>query len=295
MAAALEVTIAGLGNMGQAAAERLLDAGRAVAVWNRSPGRDADLLDRGATRLEGPSQAFAAPVCLVVVSDDGASDELVPRILEGARPGAVLVEMSTISVAASRRIAERCAAADVDYLRAPFSGNPNVVRAGKASIFVSGDADVARRIEPLLQDVAPTVRYVGEGERARVFKLVLQILIAGTAELLAEAVVLGESAGIERQALLDVIQDSVVGSRFVASKVPALAHEDWSATFTTQMMEKDIDLVLDLAAQGGAELPVASLLKGLLQDAAGHGLSEKDFMALYVRLKERAKAGGTHG
>ena len=76
--------------------------------------------------------------------------------------------------------------------------------------------------------------------------------------------------------------------------MPALAHEDWSATFTTVMMEKDIDLVLDLAAQGGAELPVAAELKGLLQDAAGRGLGEKDFMALYVRLKD-TKAGGTHG
>jgi 3-hydroxyisobutyrate dehydrogenase-like beta-hydroxyacid dehydrogenase len=293
MAASLDATIAGLGNMGLAAAERLLDAGRAIAVWNRSPGRDAALLDRGATRLEQPSQAFAAAsVCLMVVSDDGACDDLVPRLLEGSHPHDVLVEMSTISVAASRRIAERCAAADVDYLRAPFSGNPNVVRQGKASIFVSGDAEVVRQVEPLLQAIAPTVRYVGEGERARVFKLVLQILIAGTAELLAEAVVLGESAGIERQALLDVIQDSVVGSRFVASKVPALAHEDWSATFTTLMMEKDLDLVLDLAAQGGAELPVAAVLKGLLQDAAGQGLGEKDFMALYVRLKNK---GGTHG
>jgi 3-hydroxyisobutyrate dehydrogenase-like beta-hydroxyacid dehydrogenase len=174
-----------------------------------------------------------------------------------------------------------------------------VVRAGKASIFVSGDADETERLRPLLEAIAPTVRYVGEGERARVFKLVLQVLIGGIAELLGEAVALGESAGIARKDLLDVIQDSVVGSRFTASKAGALIDDDYSATFTTLMMGKDIDLVLDLARQGGLDLPLMGELRRRLADAAEHGLAERDFIALFIRLRERAqaetKAGGNHG
>ena len=186
----------------------------------------------GSSSPRRPSRA--APVCLMVVSDDDACDELAPRILEGARPGGVLVEMSTISVAASTRIAERCAAADVDYLRAPFSGNPNVVRAGKASIFVSGDAEVARRVEPLLEDVAPTVRYVGEGERAR-------RLQAGAADPDRRHRRAAGRGGRPRRGRRDrapgaARRDRRLGRRLALRrlKVPALAHEDWSATFTTR-------------------------------------------------------------
>jgi 3-hydroxyisobutyrate dehydrogenase-like beta-hydroxyacid dehydrogenase len=288
---AAEVALVGLGNMGIAVAERLLDAGHTLAVYNRTPGRDEELVARGATRLESAGDALqAADLCLTLLSDDAAVEAVAAAVLEGARRGTTLVEMSTISVAASARVADAAAAHDVAYLRAPFSGNPGAVRAGKAAIFVSGPADAAERCTPLLESIAPTVRYVGEDERARALKLALQILIGGTAELLAEAVVLGESAGLDRATLLDVVGASVVGSPFVAYKSDALRNDDYSATFTTAMMRKDVDLILDLARQAGVELPITAEVRDVLEAACEHGHADDDFISVILELQERSGA-----
>jgi 3-hydroxyisobutyrate dehydrogenase-like beta-hydroxyacid dehydrogenase len=260
-------------------------------VFNRTPGRDDELVARGAARLDSAGAALAeTDVCLTLLADDAAVEAVAREILEGARAGTTLVEMSTISVAASARVAEAAAEHDVAYLRAPFSGNPGAVRAGKAAIFVSGPAAASERCTPLLESVAPTVRYVGEDERARVLKLVLQILIGGTAELLAEAVVLGESAGLDRGTLLDVVGASVVGSPFVAYKSDALRDDDYSATFTTAMMRKDVDLVLELAGQGGIDLPITAEVRSVLEAACEGGHADDDFISVVLELKERSGA-----
>ena len=246
-----KVALIGLGNMGSAIAERLLDAGYPLSVFNRTRSREGVLVDRGTTRLESASAALAeADVCLTSLADDAAIESVVlgdHGVFTHPRPETVLVDMSTISVTASRRVAQAADEVGVHYLRAPLSGNPGAIRSGKAAVIVSGPAAVAREHESLLTSIAPTLRYVGEGERARVMKLVLQVLIGGTAELLAEALVLGEAAGIERGLLLDVVGASVVGSAFVEYKTEPLLQDDYSATFTTAMMEKDVDLVLDLS------------------------------------------------
>jgi 3-hydroxyisobutyrate dehydrogenase len=290
------VALVGLGNMGRAIGERVLDAGYRLHVFNRTPGRDAELVDRGASPLGSPAEALgAADVCLVSLADDDAVEEVAfgPQGLFADAPrGKVLVDMSTISVDESRRVADAADDAGVDYLRAPLSGNPGAVRAGTAAVFVSGPAEVERRVEPLLSSIAPTVRYVGEGEAARVMKLVLQIFIGGTAELLAEGLVLGEAAGVGRKELLDVVGASVVGSTFVGYKGEALLRDDYSATFTTAMMEKDVELVLDLAREVGVDLPFTRQLGSLLQETSEQGHADDDFMSLLLLLQARAGETG---
>lgn len=297
MAAPLAVSVVGLGNMGTAIAERVLDAGYALSVFNRSPGRAAALLERGATGLASAMEALAgSDVCVTSLADDDAVDAAVcgpDGVLAGARPGTILVETSTISVAASERIEREAAAAEVHYLRTPVSGNPAAVRSGNAAIVVSGPTDVAARCEALLAAIAPTVRYVGEGDRARILKLVLQVVIGGTAELLAEALVLGEEAGVDRQTLLEVIGASVVGSRFVDYKTQPLLQDDYSATFTTSMLVKDVDLVLDLAHDTGVELPLTNELRTLLEDACADGHADQDFISLLLHLRERTDRART--
>jgi 3-hydroxyisobutyrate dehydrogenase-like beta-hydroxyacid dehydrogenase len=290
------IAVVGLGHMGLAVADRLLDAGYPVAVGNRTPGRDSALVERGAARLDSVASALSrAQICITSLADDDAVHAAVlgdGGILRRAAAGSTLVEMSTISVGASAEVAEAAAAAEVQYLRAPFSGNPVAVRSGTASIFVSGPSEVADRHGQLLRAIAPTVRYLGDGERARVAKLALQVLIGGTAELLAEALALGESAGIDRGALLEVIGASVVGSKFVEYKTEPLLRDDYSSTFTTDMMRKDIDLVLDLAGEAGFRLPFMIELRSLLEETSESGHGDDDFIALVRQLNERVGASG---
>jgi 3-hydroxyisobutyrate dehydrogenase-like beta-hydroxyacid dehydrogenase len=224
-----------------------------------------------------------------VLADDAALESVVlgdDGHLAGARAGTTLVDMSTVSVAVSERVAKRTADTGVRYLRAPVSGNPTVVRSGNLTIMVSGPEDLARQLDSLLHAIGPTVLYVGEEEQARVVKLVLQILIGGTAELLGEALVLGEAAGVERTKLLEAIGASAVGSPFVAYKTEPLVQDDYSATFTTNLMLKDVGLVLALAAEREVELPFAEHLSTLLESAVEHGYGDQDFIALFRRLQE---------
>jgi 3-hydroxyisobutyrate dehydrogenase len=284
------VAVVGLGNMGEPIAERVLEAGFPLFVWNRTPEKAAPLVERGATQLGSAAAALRdADVCLTSLADDAALESVVlgeDGVLAGARPGTALVDLSTVSVPVSEQIAERTAGAEVGYLRAPVSGNPTVVRSGNLSMMVSGPEDLAKRLDPILSAVAPTVLYVGDAEQARVVKLVLQILIAGTVELLGEALVLGEAAGVERAKLLEAIGASAVGSRLVGYKTEPLLQDDYSATFTTSLMLKDVDLVLDVAAEQGLELPFAEQLRTLLESAVEGGYGDQDFIALFRRLQE---------
>ena len=276
----------GLGNMGTAIAERLLDGGYELIVSNRTPGKSEALEARGATVAPSP-EGLAAQVEVVLTSlaDDGAFEAVATRVVDAARPGAVLVDVSTVSVDSSARVAAHAEERSVRYLRAPVSGNPAVVRAGNLTFIVSGDRATLDEIEPVLLAIGPTIHYVGEDERARVVKLAINLMIAVLAQAMSEALVFGERAGVSRAALLEVMGSSAVGAPFVKYKTDPLLRDDYSATFTTALMEKDIDLVLDAADEGGVELPLALEMKRQLRAASEAGYADDDFIALFQHLR----------
>ena len=283
------VGLIGLGNMGTAVAERLLDAGFELVVHNRTPGRAEALGARGAVLASSAADlAGRVDVVLTSLADDDALEAVARQVVDAARPGTVLVDMSTVSPTSSARVASHAQSESVEYLRAPVSGNPTVVRAGNLSFIVSGPAETLERVEPVLRAIGPTIHHVGDGEQARVVKLAVNLMIAGLGQLMSEALVLGEAAGVSRAALLEVMGSSAAGAPFVKYKTEPLLHDDFSATFTTALMEKDIDLVLETADEAGVELPVAREMKGLLRAAIEAGYGDDDFIALFLHLRSAA-------
>jgi len=287
----LAVGLIGLGNMGTAFAERLLDAGYGLVVMNRTPAKAAPLEARGAT-LAGSYADLAERVDVVLTSlaDDDALDEVAAALLAVAKPGTVLVDTSTVSPAVSARVAERAEKASVAYTRAPVSGNPTVVRAGNLSFIVSGPSETLDGVEPILLAIGPTVYRVGDAEEARVVKLAINLMIGGLAQLMAEALVLGESSGVSRAALLEVMGGSAAGAPFVRYKTGALLEDDYSATFTTALMGKDLDLILDAAGDAGVELPVTTGLQAIVRAAIEAGYADDDFMALFPFLASTSRS-----
>jgi 3-hydroxyisobutyrate dehydrogenase-like beta-hydroxyacid dehydrogenase len=290
----VDVCVLGLGQMGSAIAERLVDAGHMVHVWNRSSGRADALVARGATELVDAADAWGvADVCITMLADSEALAQVTLALgtglarHEGAR-SKTLIDMSTVSPDVSAEVAEAAAQSGIKFVRAPVSGNPAAVRAGNLSIVVSGsEADVAGA-EPVLRDIGPNVYRAGDGEAARIIKLALNLMVAGTAELLAECVALAEAHDVERATLLEIVAGSAVASPFVKYKVGPLLEDDYTATFTTKLMRKDLDLALASATAGGTPLPVTSLVRQLLQSAVDAGLGDLDFMALLIRLQREA-------
>jgi 3-hydroxyisobutyrate dehydrogenase-like beta-hydroxyacid dehydrogenase len=280
------VGLIGLGNMGSAFAERLLDAGFDLVVHNRTRARAEPLAARGATVADTASDLAArADVVLTSLSDDAAFESVADSVIGAARAGTALVDASTVSPEASARVAALAEAAGVQYLRAPVSGNPGVVRAGNVAFIVSGPAAAFESAEPVLRGIGSKIHVVGDAEQARVVKLAINLVIAGLAQLMAEALVLGERSGVSRESLLETMGDSAVGAPFVKYKTDPLLRDDYSATFTTNLMEKDLDLVLDAAAAANVRLPLAEEIKDLLRGTIDAGYGDDDFMALFLHLR----------
>ena len=267
-------------------AERLLDAGYELLVFNRTPEKAGALAERGAAVAKTAAELVEqVDVVLTSLANDEAFEDVAASVVAAARPGAVFVDMSTVSPAVSARVATLAETASVRYLRAPVSGNPTVVRAGNLSFIVSGEQETLVHVEPVLRAIGPTIHHVGEAEQARVVKLAINLMIAGLAQLMSEALVLGEAAGVSRASLLEVMGNSAVGAPFVKYKTEPLLRDDFSATFTTALMEKDVDLVLAVAEEVGVELPLAGELKALLLSAIEAGYAEDDFMSLFSHLR----------
>jgi 3-hydroxyisobutyrate dehydrogenase-like beta-hydroxyacid dehydrogenase len=232
--------------------------------------------------------AEAVDIVLTSLADDEALESVAAAVASAARPGTLLVDLSTVSPAASARVAALADQASLLYLRAPVSGNPSVVQAGNLTFIASGPREALERARPTLLAIGRAIHEVGEGEQARVVKLAINLVIGGLAELMAEALVLSEASGVARAALLETMGDSAAGAPFVKYKTEPLLRDDYSATFTTRLMEKDVDLVLEEAANAGVRLPLAAELKKHIRAAVDAGYGDDDFMALFLNLRNHS-------
>ncbi|MGH8989680.1 MAG: NAD(P)-dependent oxidoreductase [Acidimicrobiales bacterium] len=288
----VNIGVVGLGKMGSALTRRLLGQGAAVTVWNRSPAPVQQMVAEGATSASHlPAIWETATTVCTFLSDDGAAESVLlaeDGLLEAAPQGATLIELSTISPSTSAALADAARTREVRYVRAPVSGNPGVLAAGNLSLIVSGDPGEVESVRPLLELIGPTVTYVGPRETARVVKLAVNSLLAGTAALLAEVIVLAEAWEIERPVLLTVLQRSAIGSPFIAYKAPALLTRDFGATFTLAMALKDLRLAHDAADAVDVTVPVADLVAQEAREGCDGGFGDLDFMALLPYLQLRS-------
>ena len=283
------VAVLGMGKMGQSLAGRLLDKERSVVIWNRSPKDVSALEARGALRLDALATVWehAGIVITFLANDDALANVCLDHggVLSSGSPRGILIDMSTVSPRISTEVAARAAAVDVDYLRSPVSGNPAVLSSGNITLLVSGPRDTFERVEELMNSIGPTVLYVGDAEQSRTLKLAINSGLAATAQIMAELIVFGENNGIERSVLLHALGESVMGSPFVRYKTPALINRDYSATFTTNLLVKDLDLALDVAHGADLSLPLIELVRALAGLASTNGYGEIDFASLLPSLQ----------
>ena len=273
----------GTGRMGSAMAGRLLTAGLDLAVYNRTRAKTDPLARMGATVVDGVSDLGGRDVVFITVA---SSDDLLEvlggtnGLLAAPSPPPVVVDCSTVSQEASAHARELAAARDVAFLAAPVSGNPKVAQAGKLTMAVSGPRDAFDATYSYLTTVAREATYVGEGDVARLVKLCHNLLLGVVIQSLVEVTVLAEKGGVRRQDLLGFLNDSVMGSMFTSYKTPALVNLDFAPTFTTRLLHKDFDLGLDAARLLETPMPVAALVRQLLQAGIGEGIGDMDFAAL---------------
>jgi 3-hydroxyisobutyrate dehydrogenase-like beta-hydroxyacid dehydrogenase len=285
------VAVLGLGLMGREIARRLERAGHELVVWNRSPGPEAEFTERGAQLAGTPADAAAdAPIRITMLADGGAVEAVAAGEagIFSAGPGGTLIDMSTIDLETSRRLADAASRAGVAYVRAPVSGNPSVVAAGNLTILLSGPPEAIDDVRPVLSAIGPNLWDLGEGEEARVMKLALNLVLGGTSELLAEAVVLAEASGLPRHRLLEVMESSAIGSPFVSYKREAIVARDYTPTFSIANLRKDLHLILEQGRAEGVPLPVTEAVERLAAECEREGMGDRDLLALIPRLEREA-------
>ena len=282
----------GTGRMGVEMGRRLLSAGCDLAVFNRSMGKAEPLIRLGAKPAGTAAELATRDIVFITV---GSSDDLIAAVLGPgglmSGPGtvpAVLVDCSTVSADASARVRAEIADRGTALLAAPVMGNPKVVRAGKMTAAVSGPRGAFVLAEPYLNMLGLGVTYVGDGEVARTVKLCHNLFLGVVAQSLAEITVLAEKSGISRQAFLDCLNKSVMGSLFTGYKTPAYVNLDFEPTFTATLLRKDFDLGLAAAREHEVPMPVAAVVHQLIQGLVGRGYGEADFAALLLQQADSA-------
>lgn len=284
----------GTGRMGAAMARRLAGQGLELIVWNRTRAKaEALRADGDVTVAERIADLAECEVVFTTVAGSADLEQVVigPEGLlsrTDAAP-AVIVDASTVSAEASAAVREAATARGTAFLAAPVSGNAKVVAVGRLSFVVSGPEDAFRQVEPLLKLIAGSVTYVGEGDSARLVKICHNLVLGALTQSLAEILVLAEKGGISRAAMLDFINNSVLGSTFTQYKTPALVKLDYTPTFTPVLLRKDFDLGLDAAHALDVPMPVAALVQQLVQGTISNGRSAEDFAVL---LDQQAASAG---
>jgi 3-hydroxyisobutyrate dehydrogenase-like beta-hydroxyacid dehydrogenase len=269
--------------MGLGMAKRLLTSGNRLTVYNRTRGRLAPLEALGATVVDGAAGLGACDIVFVTVASDRDFADVVAGehgIASGERVPSVVVDLTTVSAAASADVRERLASRGVALLAAPVSGNAKVIDAGMLSVVVSGPEEALEVARPYLEQLARSVTYVGEGELARLVKICHNLYLGIVIQGLIEVAVLGEKAGVKRSALLEFINSSVMGSVFSGYKTPALVNLDYTPTFTLELLLKDLTLALNAAKELGVPLPVGSTVQQIAVSGVGHGYGDVDFASL---------------
>jgi 3-hydroxyisobutyrate dehydrogenase-like beta-hydroxyacid dehydrogenase len=281
----MQIHFIGVGKMGLPLAGHLRKAGHAVTVADANAQRRA-LAESTGLRVGGGEALAAAEVIISSLPHDEALRAVAAEVARGARRGTVFVDTSTVSQAVSAEAALLCEAAGIAHVRSTVSGNNAMAEAALLTVMASGPRTAYERVLPLLQTFGPHQFWLGEAEQARLMKLVVNLMIAQTSAMLAEALTLGSKGGIGWQDLWAVLGASAVASPILKAKAVPLAQRDFTPTFTVEQMQKDVGLILDAGAALQAPLPGIALTAQLLQAAAAQGHGGEDYAAV-IKVVER--------
>jgi len=290
----LRVGFIGLGIMGEPMARNCLRAGYPLTVWNRTRAKMERLLAEGAAAGAGCAEvAGRSDVTVTMVSDSPDVRQVIlgdGGIIEGARPGSAVVDMSTISPEVTRHIAARLAERGIGLLDAPVSGGQAGAVAGTLSIMVGGEPEVFARCREVLAAMGRNIVHVGPSGMGQVTKLCNQITCALTLLAVCEGLAFGAKMGVDLNKMVEAIGGGAARSWQLENHSPKILAGDFAPGFMVRLMHKDLRLALEGAGESGAVLPGTALVHQLFTAAQAAGAGEQDMRAL-VQVIESLSGG----
>ena len=282
----------GVGKMGLPMARHLQQAGHPVCVTDLDAGRLQLARDAGlSVSTDVSTDIGRARWVFSSLPHDQALLAVVEQLAGQARAGTVWVDTSTVSMSASAQAAQRCQACGIRYLRVTVSGNNHMAESAQLTVLASGARADYDELLPALRCWGPNHFYLGEAEQARLMKLVINLMIAQTSAMLAEAMTLGRQGGLDWQTLWQVVGSSAVASPIMKAKSQQLGRplgeRDFSPTFTVHQMLKDIGLIMQAGADLHVPLTQTGQTQQWMQAAIAQGDGELDYAAIF-RVVERS-------
>jgi 3-hydroxyisobutyrate dehydrogenase-like beta-hydroxyacid dehydrogenase len=278
----MDIGFIGLGAMGSAMALNLAKAGHRVRAWNRSGGEV-----EGVEMVATPAEAFAGDVVLTMLSEDNAIREVLldSGVLDSAPNGVTHLVCSTISVAFARELVERHAAAGVGYFSAPVLGRPDVAAAGQLNVILAGPSVLRPGLDPVFAAIAGKVWDMGEeAPRANAAKIACNMMITMAIEGMAEAVVLTEGLGVEREAFFELMLGTLFGSRVYQNYSGIIAEGKYEPGFKAVLGLKDLRLAKELAAETApgtqGSLPMLDAVYAQMGATVEGGYAARDWGAM---------------
>ena len=275
----------GLGTMGSRVTKRLLDAGHTVTGYNRTKPKCQWLIDAGMHWAETPRQvAAAADVVFSMVTNTAALQQVTEGkdgLLAGLGAGKIFCDMSTVSPAFSRDLADRVAAVGAQMLDVPVSGSVITLEQGNLSLMVGGDQAAFEKIKPILLAIGPKVNYVGANGQAVLMKIAINLSLTTQFLALSEGLLLAEKGGIPREVALETMLNSVVASPAMKYRGPFVLQMPDEAWFNVDMMQKDLLLALEMGRTLNVPLASVALSNEVLTAARAQGLAKEDFAIMF--------------
>lgn len=279
------VAVLGTGIMGGAMAARLAGHGFRLVVWNRSRARAEPLAAAGARVAGTPAEAVAgADVVVTMLADGDATASVMTDARAALGDGALWLQMGTVGITATERLARLAAEAGVAFVDAPVSGTRQPAEQGKLTVFASGPAELSERCAPVFDTVAAKVLWVGEAGAGTRLKLVVNAWLAALVGGLAESVALAEGIGVDPRQFLAAIDGVPVGAPYAQLKGTMMIDRDYPPSFPLHLLTKDVALVADAAAEAGLALRVGPAVLALLE-AAEERHAEDDMAAIVEALR----------
>ncbi len=288
----MRIGYAGIGIMGSGMATNLLRAGHDVTVWNRTMSRTSVLEAAGASVAETPAELAAqCDITMMCVSDTPDVEAVTlgnGGLLEGLGEGKLVVDHSTISSSATKKLAETVREIGADWVDAPVSGGSEGAVKGTLSIMVGGEAAAVEYARPFMDTYASSITHVGPTGAGQMAKLVNQVLVVVNGLAVSEALLLAEAGGLDLDATIAAVKGGAAGSWMLANRGPQIIKRDWRPGFTIDLQQKDLRLVLESADELAVPLPATSLVFQMYRALQRRGLGSEGNHALVKALEEMA-------
>ena len=287
-----KVGFVGLGLMGKPMAMNILKADYPLFVWNRTKSKMDELVKAGAIPTKSPKEvAENADVTITMVSDSPDVEEVVlgpSGIIEGAKLGKVLIDMSTVSPQLEKKIAEKLSEKGMRMLDAPVSGGVSGANAGTLSIMVGGPKETFEDCTPILKTLGKMVTYMGESGMGQATKLCNQVICVITLQSVCEGLILGSRLGIDLNKLIEVLTAGAANSWQLLNLGPKMVRRDFEPGFRITHQQKDLRLALSVAAELELPLPCAAMTQQMFRAVEAEGMSNKGTQALIIAMEKLA-------